>query len=44
MFGIVPYFIPPGVDFCGVKGHHYIVRSDAGIYIKTDSLQAKKVM
>ncbi len=38
MFGIVPHSIAPGVDFCGVKGYHYIVRSDAGIYIRADNL------
>ena len=38
MFSIVPHSIAPGVDFCAVKGYHYIVRSDAGIYIKTENL------
>jgi hypothetical protein len=39
MFSIVPHAVAaPGVDFCGVKGYHYIVRSDAGIYIKAENL------
>ena len=38
MFSIVPHAIVPGVDFCAVKGYHYIVRSDAVIYIKTENL------
>ena len=38
MFSIVPHSIAPGVDFCAVKGYHYIVRSDAGVYVKTENL------
>jgi hypothetical protein len=40
MFPIVPRSKAPGVDFCGddYYGHHYIIRSDAGVYMRSGNL------
>ena len=38
MFPIVPHSIAPGVDFCGDDSNNYIIRSDAGVYMRSDNL------
>jgi hypothetical protein len=40
MFGIVPRSKAQGVDFCGdvINGHHYIIRSDASVYMRSGNL------
>ncbi|KAJ6651867.1 hypothetical protein lerEdw1_015972 [Lerista edwardsae] len=35
MAQIVPKYKAPGVDFCGVDTYYYIVRSDAGCYMRS---------
>ncbi|XP_077053702.1 uncharacterized protein LOC143706043 [Siphateles boraxobius] len=38
MAGIIPKRKIKGVDFCGTKGHCYIIRSDLGCYMKASNL------
>ncbi|XP_060112276.1 uncharacterized protein LOC132584421 [Heteronotia binoei] len=39
---IVPKRKAPGVDFCGMMGNYYIVRSDLGCYMKSSDLNEGK--